>query len=134
MPGGDKRVKSGIAEAQFVVAALKQGWEVAKPISDTHPYDFLLRRARDEPWQAVQVKAVYIDTSGNGGPRRVVTIRRGRTSGLTKNRMNKVYVDGDFDLLFCHDDTECWLIPWSEVRHLRSLVCPDKFTKYKITG
>ena len=132
MPGGDKHFKSGIAEARCIIVALQLGWEITKPLSDIHPYDFVIRRNTTEGWKSVQVKAVYIDASGNGGPRRVVSVRRGRTSGKSINRVNKLYTDGDFDFLLAVDMEDVWLIPWHEIRHFRSVVCPPQFPNYKI--
>jgi hypothetical protein len=47
------------AESQFTAFALENGWEVAHPYIKTAPYDSLIRRSPDSPWETVQVKRAY---------------------------------------------------------------------------
>lgn len=118
MQGGDKSAIGAEAEARFVIKCLQSGWQVAKPVQDGRGYDFVFNRG--DGWFSVQVKQAYQD-KGNLS----VNLRRSNGS------VTKPYVDGDFDYLFAsHDGHRQWLIPWTEIRGKRSVICVEA-KKYK---
>jgi hypothetical protein len=102
------------AESAFVMFAVKQRWEVAKPIHHAQGYDYVIRR-NGLSWETVQVKAAYPGRSGTRKPTREVSLRRCNEKG------SHPYADGDFDLLFVYDGMNyCWLFPWDYVSGTKS--------------
>lgn len=111
--GGNHTVINGeISESLFLLAAAKRSWSVGIPLGRVKAHDFLVK-IPGESWKAVQVKTVYVDTQGNGKRISVVSVRK----GLGKN-----YVEGDFDYLFAASEHLCWMIPWSEMKHKKSII------------
>ena len=94
-----------ISEAQFVLCALKRGWEITAPIRVSSPYDFVIRMVRDEPWKSVQVKTVYEDVCGSGAKRKVFSLRK------RQNGKNVKYAPGDFDFIAAVEGEHVWMIP-----------------------
>lgn len=112
-------VNGNASEAIFIVHAFRQNWEIAKPFHHAQAYDFVVKMP-GRGWETVQVKTVYLDKQGNGKQVRAVGVRR---------RMGVHYIDGDYDWLFAASDSDCWLIPWQDIRTKRSVLILDS-TKY----
>jgi len=107
-----------LAESQFTIFALEQGWEVAYPFLKTTPYDSLIRRSPEVPWETVQIKRAYYATNGTRKKKCLeVGLRRNRD---IKNR--RAYRDGDFDWLFCYHEEGRWFFPWDMIRGRRSCI------------
>ena len=101
-----KSKQSGpISEAQFVLCALKRGWEITAPIRVSSPYDFVIRMTPDESWKSVQVKTVYEEVCGSGVKRKVFSLRK------RQNGKNVKYAPGDFDFMAAVDGEKVWMIP-----------------------
>jgi hypothetical protein len=105
------------AESQFIAFALENGWEVAHPFIKSAPYDSLIRRDPNEPWETVQIKRAYYAQSST---RRKKCLE----VGLRRNRdiKRKAYKDGDFDWLFCYHEDGRWFFPWDMVKGRRSCI------------
>lgn len=105
------------SEAQFLTYALSNGWEVAMPFNKAAPYDYVIRRCTDAPWETVQVKRAYYAATGKTKTL-VVGLRRssGAGSGM------KPYKEGDFDWLFSFHEDGMWFMPWDLVKRKRSSV------------
>lgn len=103
------------AESQFISYALEQRWEVAHPFVKSAPYDSLIRRSPEVPWETVQVKRAYY-TKKTGMKVRVleVGLRRATT------RSQVPYKDGDFDWLFVFHEDGKWFMPWDLIRGKKS--------------
>jgi len=120
-----KMERAGISEANLIIYALKNGWEVAKPIHHSQSYDFVVKI--NGLWKTVQVKSGFWGKSGIK-PCHMVNLRRCDARGA------KNYKDGDFDFLFIFVDEKCWLIPWKEIKNIRSglYIGSSKYDKFRI--
>lgn len=110
------------AEAQFISYALESGWEVAHPFLRGAPYDSLIRRDPNEPWETVQIKRAYHITKSKGGKGLEVRLRR----GAAVNPKRRFYRDGDFDWLFCYHEDGRWLLPWGMLKRRSSIQISSK--------
>jgi len=117
--------KGAISEARFIMEAFKMGWEVAKPFHHSQGYDFVIREKPGFPWETIQVKTAYWDTNGRGKRIKAVSLRRCNEKG------SRPYKDGDFCWLFVVDENQCWCIPWSDIKEIKSCIC-IKSPKYDI--
>ena len=102
------------AESQFLVYALENGWEVAHPFNKAVPYDYVIRRAPDVPWETVQVKRAYYVIKPSR--KRILEIGFRRRDGSEY----RAYRDGDFDWLFSYHKDGRWFMPWDLVKGKRS--------------
>src|SRR5689334_5079994 len=96
-----KRV-GDLSEQAFALAALKHGLEVAKPLGDRLPYDFIVdRRGR---LFKVQVKTAW---EKNG-----VLISAGMRNSISNQRevKHRWYSNGDFDILAVMDPNSVFFI------------------------
>lgn len=107
------------AEAAFVAYALENGWEIAAPFNKAVPYDFIIRRDPEVPWETVQVKrAYYVKSKTRVKKVLEVGFRRSKGSGSSV----QPYKDGDFDWLFSYHEDGQWMMPWDLLRGKRSAI------------
>lgn len=106
--------KAKLAELLFAIMAYSKDWQIATPIDNMVPYDFVIRRNRKFAWETVQVKCSYVDQSHN---RRRVRVK------LYRNKANEQipYKKDDFDLLAVFSPEKTWLIPSNVLKNLRQI-------------
>ena len=94
----DTKLKGDLAEQAVVLAALKRGWEVLRPIGDRIPYDLVI----DVQGRLVkiQVKAAWFDDKTQNF---VVDNRRTKTN--RKKMIRASYDISDFDFAIIYIDT-----------------------------
>lgn len=111
------------AEAQFTIYAMESGWEIAEPLMAAVPYDRLIRRSPESPWETVQVKHAFYTTDGVSGHRYLTaSVLRGGRSNSQGGKKHRKYKDGDFDWLFIFHEEGKWFLPWDLVKKLRSQI------------
>jgi hypothetical protein len=87
--------RGDIAEQAAVLAALKRGWAVLRPIGDNLPYDLVL--AKKNRFVKVQVKCAWWDESKKNY---VIDIRRTKTNRRRMVRSRYSNTDFDFALAY----------------------------------
>jgi hypothetical protein len=126
--GGNKMARAGISEARFIIKALENGWEIAKPIHHAQGYDYVMRTFGGR-WLTVQVKTAFQGKQGRNHdtPCLIVSLRRCNEKGA------RPYCEGEFDYLFVVFEDRNWMVPWEEISEIRNSITIssprfDKFT------
>ncbi|MEM9836535.1 MAG: group I intron-associated PD-(D/E)XK endonuclease [Bacteroidota bacterium] len=103
------KLKGDIAEQAVTLKALKQGWEVLKPIGDRLPYDlvfdvngYLIK---------VQVKSAWLDQRKNNY---VIDNRRTKTNRRSMIRSSYCKDDFDFAVAYIQDLEAFYVFPASD--------------------
>ncbi len=105
----DTKLKGDIAEQAAILAALRFGWGVLKPIGDRLPYD-LVFDVNGRFWK-IQVKSAWYDAAKNNY---VVDNRRTRTNRRVMLRSR--YNEKDFDVALLHiEDKNIFYVMPAEV-------------------
>jgi hypothetical protein len=96
-----------LAELQFALAAVRQGFDLAKPLGDSQPYDFIVRGRC--LWR-VQVRSRHV--------RNDFGYRVGLAHGFNK----RCYEDDAFDFLAVYlAPSDAWyIIPFEKVRGVKA--------------
>jgi hypothetical protein len=120
-----------IAELHFEILSFVKGWEIARALQTTAPYDYLLKM--DDKWKTVQVKSIHEHTRKYKNiwrhERRILLFRKSRKTPLKRRR----YKTGDFDFLFATTGHDHWLIPYEEIDGATVvLVDQPRFKKYRV--
>jgi PD-(D/E)XK endonuclease len=102
----DTKLKGDIAEQAVILAALKRGWSVAKPIGDRMPYDLIFDI--NNSLLKIQVKSAWFD---EGRKNFVVDTRRTKTNRRQMIRQNYSPKDFDFALIYIQDLDIFYVIP-----------------------
>jgi PD-(D/E)XK endonuclease len=102
----DTKLKGDIAEQAVILAALKRGWSVAKPIGDRMPYDLIFDI--DNSLLKIQVKSAWFD---EGRKNFVVDTRRTKTNRRQMIRQNYSLLDFDFAIIYIQDLDVFYVIP-----------------------
>ena len=109
--GGTTMENASISEAKFIIKAAEMKWPTAKPIHHSQGFDYVAKI--NGKWSTIQVKTAYSDGNGNG---KAVTLRRCNEKGT------RPYAEGDFDYLFAVDNWTYYLIPYEEVKNIKSCI------------
>lgn len=102
----DTKLKGDIAEQAVILAALKRGWSVAKPIGDRMPYDLIFDI--DNSLLKIQVKSAWFD---EGRKNFVVDTRRTKTNRRQMIRQNYSLKDFDFAIIYISELDVFYVIP-----------------------
>ena len=108
-----------LAESQFLVYALENGWEVTFPFLKASAYDFVFRRSPEVSWETVQVKRAYYALKSRS-KEKILEVGFRRSQGMGSKR--QLYKDGDFDWLFSFHEDSRWFMPWDLIRGKRSSI------------
>jgi len=102
----DTKLKGDVAEQAAVLAALKKGWEVLRPVGDRLPYDLIFDV--DGALARVQVKHSWLDAKTQNY---VVDNRRTKTN--RRQMVRKSYTESDFDfaLVYVEDFEVFYVFP-----------------------
>ena len=92
------KLKGDIAEQAVTLKALKQGWEVLKPIGDRLPYDLVLDV--NGSLIKIQVKSAWFDQRKENY---VVDNRRTKTNRRVMRRSQYCENDFDFAVIYIED-------------------------------
>jgi hypothetical protein len=112
----DNHYNGAASEAMFTARALRQGYDIAKPLIDHNGYDFLMKV--DGEWKEVQVKTAGPRKRGSGTELQ---------ADLHTERCKKTY-----DLLAIVYIDEVWLIPYELIANQRYVMPANKFAEYKM--
>jgi hypothetical protein len=102
----DTKLKGDIAEQAVILAALKRGWSVAKPIGDRMPYDLIFDV--NNLLLKIQVKSAWYD---EGRKNFVVDTRRTKTNRRQMIRQNYSPTDFDFAIIYIQDLDIFYVLP-----------------------
>lgn len=119
----NERLKNGyITEEIFVVECLKNKIPVSKPIVNVQKYDFIIE-VNNKTYR-IQVKKGFKQNSGF-----IVELRNTSTRANGKKRVSLSRVDNvDFLAVLC--EKEWFIIPFYEIKDIRSNISINKNTKY----
>ena len=112
----DTKNKGDIAEQSVVLASLKLGWGILKPVGDRLPYDLVLDVSGK--LVKVQVKYAWLDKSSKNFL--VYTVR---TKTNRREMKKEKYKEGDFDfaLVYIHPLEIFYVLPFCEFVRFASL-------------
>jgi len=102
------------AQIKFPTLCWDLGWECANPNLEELPYDYVVRGIdKSQTFKTVQIKQSYPYGTTK---RQRCDIRKQSSKKKTK------YSDGDFDYLAAFDpsDSKWYIIPWKEVKNVKS--------------
>jgi PD-(D/E)XK endonuclease len=102
----DTKLKGDIAEQAVVLFALKQGWNVLKPIGDRLSYDLVFDI--ENVFIKIQVKNAWFDAKRQNY---VVDTRRTETNRRVIKRENYKVKDFDFAILFIEELDVFYVVP-----------------------
>jgi PD-(D/E)XK endonuclease len=102
----DTKLKGDIAEQAVILAALKRGWSVARPIGDRMPYDLIFDV--NNSLLKIQVKSAWFD---EGRKNFVVDTRRTKTNRRQMIRQNYSLIDFDFAIIYIQELDVFYVIP-----------------------
>ena len=100
------KLTGDIAEQAVVLQALRNGWEVLKPVGDRLPYDLVLDV--DGTFVKIQVKSAWFDSSRNNY---VVDNRRTKTNRRVMVRDKYKVSDFDFAVAYIPDLDVFYVFP-----------------------
>lgn len=102
----DTKLKGDIAEQAVILHALKQGWNVLKPLGDRLPYDMVFDV--NNRFIRIQVKSAWFDESRQNY---VVDNRRTKTNRRIMLREKYQETDFDFAIIYLEEIQVFYVLP-----------------------